>query len=216
LPTYPNTPSIEYKNVFYRESDTTNYLTIEINFRDGNGDLGLHKSFDAGEPYNAIWYYLKSGKKVDTKDTIANNYILYSDRNTPPYDTLPPYEFPYDCVNYIDDGSDIFYITKNPNYNNIFVNFYVKKNGEFVLFDWVLWNPPNCGESYHGRFPILNESGQNRPLEGSLKYEMAGVGFEVIFKFDTLKLEIQIQDRALNKSNIVETPEFVLRDITIN
>ncbi len=207
LPEYPVVPSIEYKSIFYRETDTTNLLIIEIDFRDGDGDLGLSKSVaDIRDPYNAIWYYLKNDGTL----------LTYADRNTPPYDSLPNYEYPYSCLNYSIEESDTFYITQNQDHFNIFINFYVKKNGEFTLFDWITWNPPNCGESYNGRFPILNESGQNRPLEGTLIYDMAGLGFEVIFKRDTLKLEIQIQDRALHRSNTVETPEFVLNNIKIN
>jgi len=209
LPEYPVTPSIEYKSVFYRETDTTNLLTIEIDFRDGDGDLGLNSKnpADVSEPYNAIWHFQKDDGSL----------LTYADRNTPPYDTfLPNYEYPYSCLNYSIEQPDTFYIESNPDHFNIFINFYVKKNGEFALFDWITWNPPNCGESYNGRFPILNESGQNRPLEGTLKYDMAGLGFEVIFKRDTLKLEIQIQDRALHRSNTVETPEFVINNIKIN
>ena len=192
--------------MFYQEVDTTNLLTVEIEFRDGDGDLGLSKSFDTGKPYNDIFYWLK------TDGTI----LTYADRNTPPYDTIPTYEFPYYCTNYSIEESDTFYITANPNHYNIFVDFYVKKNGQWNLYDWVTANPPQCGETYYGRFPILNESGATRPLEGTLKYKMAGLGFEAIFKRDTLKLEITIQDRALNKSNTVETPEFVIKDIKIN
>ena len=208
LPEYPVVPSIEYNSIYYRETDTTNLLTLEIDFRDGDGDLGLNSKdpADVREPYNAIWYYIKN-------DGVLVNY---ADRSTPAYDTLPPYEYPYTCLNYSIEDSDTLYIEQNSNHYNIFVKFYVKKNGEFTLFDWITWNPPNCGESYNGRFPILNESGQKRPLEGTLKYNMTGLGFEVIFKRDTLKLEIQIQDRALHKSNITETPEFVLNNIKIN
>lgn len=207
LPTYPNTPAIEYKSVFYQENDTTNLLTVEIDFRDGDGNLGLSKSFDTGEPYNDIYYYLKDD---------GSTLVTYADRSTPEYDTLPAYEFPYYCTNYSIDESDTFYITQNPNHFNIFVDFYVKKNGQWNLYDWATASPPQCGETYDGRFPILNESGAVRPLEGSLKYKMAGLGFELIFKRDTLKLEVTIQDRALNKSNTIETPEFVINDIKIN
>ncbi len=207
IPTYPNTPSIEYSSIYYQEGDTTNTLMVEIDFRDGDGDLGLSKSFDNREPYNDIWYY---------PNINGTSLVTYADRNTAEYDTLPPYEFPYYCTNYSIEESDTFYITQNPNHFNIFVDFYVKKNGQWNLYDWVTAFPPQCGESYNGRFPILNETGADRPLEGSLKYKMAGLGFELIFKRDTLKLEITIQDRALNKSNTVETPEFVIKDIKIN
>ncbi len=206
VPEYSNVPFIDYNNVFFKKGEITDSLTISIEFKDGDGNLGLDPDFDTRDPYNAIWYYLKNDGEL----------LKYADRNTPPYDTLPPYEFPYNCTNYSVEEPDTFYISQNINHYNMFVDFYVKKNGEFTFFDWETWNPPNCGENYNGRFPILNETGQERPLEGTLKYSMTGVAFEVIFKNDTLKLEIQIQDRALNKSNIIQTEEFVLKDITIN
>lgn len=207
LPTYPNTPSIEYNNVYFKKGELTDSLFVSVEFKDGDGDLGLHPDYDTREPYNAIWYYLKDG----------GGLITYADRNTSPYDTLlPPYEFPYFCSNYSIEEADTFFITQNLDHFNIFIDFYVKKNGEFTLYDWITANPPQCGETYNGRFPILNTSGQERPLEGTLKYGITGAGFEVIFKRDTLKLEIGIQDRALHKSNIVQTQEFVLRDITVN
>lgn len=208
LPEYPDTPSIEYKDVFFKKGELTDSLFVSVDFKDGNGDLGLHPDFDTRKPYNAIWYYLNYDGSGDL--------ITYADRNTPEYDTLPPYEFPYFCTNYSLEESDTFYITQNLDHFNIFVDFYIKKNGQFILYDWITANPPQCGETYNGRFPILNTSGQDRPLEGTLKYSLTGAGFEVIFKRDTIKLEISIQDRALNKSNVVQTQEFVLRDITIN
>ncbi len=206
LPEYSYVPAIEYNQVFFKKGELTDSLFINIDFKDGDGDLGLHPDFDTGEPYNAIYYWRKEDGKL----------LTYADRNTPEYDTLPLYEFPYSCTTYSLEEADTFWIEQNPNHFNIFVDFYVKKNGEWNLYDWITANPPQCGESYNGRFPILNTSGQKRPLEGSLKYAITGAGFEVIFKRDTLKLEISIQDRALQKSNFVQTQEFVLKDITIN
>lgn len=206
LPEYSNVPAIEYNQVFFKKGELTDSLFVNIDFRDGDGDLGLHPDFDTGEPYNAIYYWRKND----------GDLLTYADRNTPEYDTLPPYEFPYYCTTYSIEEADTFWIQQNPNHFNIYVDFYVRKNGEWTLYDWITANDPQCGESYNGRFPILNPNGQARPLEGTLKYAITGAGFEVIFKRDTLKLEIQIQDRGLRQSNIVETQEFVLRDITIN
>lgn len=206
LPTYPTTPSIDYNQLFFKKGELADTLFVKLKFRDGDGDLGLSPSFDTGIPYNAIWYEAKPDGSL----------LTYADRNTPPYDTIPPFEFPYYCTNYSIEDLDTFYISQNPNHFNIFVDFYVKKNGQWSLYDWITANPPQCGETYNGRFPILNSSGQKRPLEGTLEYGITGAAFEVIFKRDTLKLEVRIQDRALNKSNLIETPEFVLQDITVN
>jgi hypothetical protein len=44
-------------------------------------------------------------------------------------------------------------------------------------------------------------------------YAMVGSGFLNTFSVSTLKLEVQIKDRELNKSNIITTPEFTLNGI---
>lgn len=213
-------PSISFDNVYFKEGDnqlTSDTLFVSVNFKDGDGDLGLNDNFVA-PPYNDIWYFLKQDQTL----------LTYSDRNTQPYDTLlPPYEFPYTCYNYSieeleGDEIDTFYVEQNLDHYNIYVDFYVRKNGQYTYYDWQTAFPPECGESYYGRFPVLNRDSNNntsydeRPLEGKLTYEMVGARIKSIFKNDTIKLEVQIQDRALNKSNTVESFEFVLKDITIN
>ncbi len=108
---------------------------------------------------------------------------------------------------------DTFYYELNTFHNNITVDFLVKNNdGTFSEFDWasefcVSDNAP--GISFDGRFPVLAE--KSGPLEGELKYAMVSSGFLALFSVKTLKLRIQVYDRALNKSNIIETPEFTLR-----
>lgn len=234
VPEYPDTPSIEFDNVYFKQGDNQNVfdsLFVSIKFKDGDGDLGLNDAFST-DPYNATWYFLKNGTPVDINSGFnsgrpADDFITLSDRNTPPYDTLPTYEFPYFCYNYLIDtldnnDVDTFYVHPNLDHYNIFVDFYVRKNGQYYYYDWLTEFAPQCGESYYGRFPVLNRdendntSLKERPLEGTLAYRIVGVRILDIFKNDTLKLEIKIKDRALNESNTVETFEFVLKDITIN
>lgn len=108
---------------------------------------------------------------------------------------------------------DTFYYEVNTYYSNITVDFLVKQNnGTFEEFDWVTEfcvadNAP--GLSFDGRFPVLAE--KTGPLEGTLKYSMVSSGFLALFSVKTLKLRIQVYDRALNHSNVIETPEFTLR-----
>ena len=42
---------------------------------------------------------------------------------------------------------------------------------------------------------------------------MQNLGFVHLFQDKKMKLKIYIQDRALNRSNILETPEFYLSEI---
>ena len=42
---------------------------------------------------------------------------------------------------------------------------------------------------------------------------MLSLGWNSVFRNDTLKLEIKVKDRALNESNVVTTPDFTLSQI---
>lgn len=103
---------------------------------------------------------------------------------------------------------DTFYYQRNPNYANIEVEFLVKEGGEYVVFDW---EKEFCTISFNQRFPRLSE--KEGPLEGDLQYAMVTSGIRSIFSIKPMKLRIKIRDRALNTSNIVETPEFTLDKI---
>lgn len=103
---------------------------------------------------------------------------------------------------------DTFYYQRNPNYANIDVEFLVKEGGTYVVYDWL---KEYCTISFNQRFPVLSE--KEGPLEGDLEYAMVTSGIKSIFSIKTMKLRINIRDRALNTSNIVETPEFTLDKI---
>jgi len=113
---------------------------------------------------------------------------------------------------------DTFYFEPNPYHNNITVDFLVKEivgnNVVWKQFDWVEFN---CdlnglpGTSFDARFPVLTDN--SRTVEGTLKYAMKSTGFLALFSIKTLKLRVTIRDRALRKSNTIETPEFTLSEI---
>lgn len=219
-PTYDVIPEISFNNIVFSEGATeiaADTLILTINFKDGDGNLGLTKSTaDASAPYNDLWYLRYDDFYVDYDAEESINYVTYSDRTDPKYvDFLPPYEFPYFCQNYNIIDQDTFYVESNEYHHNIIVDYYVKKNGTYTKFDFETAFDPICGENFHGRFPLLNESLRDRPLEGTLKYKMESVGFKFLFRLDTLALEVYIYDRALNKSNVIRTPDFVLENITI-
>ena len=212
-PEFPIEPTIGYNNIEFKEGAFQDSLIIYISFQDGDGDLGLDP-IETQEPYNDVWYF-----NIGTSENPIP--LSYSDRFTPPFDTLPPYEFPYTCTNYTTSHGftqyegDTLYFQSNPDHFNIFVEYFVRKNGEWTEFDWALSFDPQCNDNFDGRFPLLGDDDSDTPLEGILRYGMVSGGFEALFRLDTLKLRLQIKDRALNNSNIIETPEFVLRDIKV-
>ena len=216
-PEFPSEPSISFNNIIFKQGllvTDPDSLILTLNFQDGNGDLGLRADgTDTDYPYHDLWVF----NNVNYPDD-PNRYVMLSDRNTPQYDTLPPYEFPYKCLNYTIIDTDTLYVQSNEYHNNIYVKFFTKKNGEYTEFIFLDLFAPECNPlTFDGRYPVLNEPDPNRdrPLEGNLKYKMESAGWELIFRQDTLKLDVYIYDRALNKSNIISTPDFVLKNITV-
>ena len=218
-------PSISYESLEFKKSDNSfnqDSLIITINFIDGDGNLGLTNDENnyPYHPYNAIidqefnWITLGSNNVTPPLYIYEPNgvYYLYSNEDNRPS---------YNCENYIIDTVnttnklDTFYIQKNENNKNIFIEFYKKENNEFVLIDWkrIFDEEYGCGIDFNSRFPPLNISNSSQLLSGKLRYGMVSYGFEMILKNDVFKLKIHIKDRELNTSNIIETPEVTLEEI---
>ena len=227
---YSIVPFIEYNKVLFRDiPNESDSLVILIDFQDGDGDLGLEKD-ERGSPFNdkAYFSYFPNERKVVkfyydtlTESQLAyyvDNLITYADRNIQDLDTLPAFKNPYSCINWeIIPDLDTVYYQKNKSHYNIHVDFLVQQtNGQYEEFDWEReFGYPNCGISYNGRFPILqNDISNSRPLEGTIRYGMTSAGFKALFGIKRMKLRIQIIDRALNESNIVDTPTFTIPEIT--
>lgn len=211
-PEFPIQPQIEFESVQYKEYGTgfdseLDSIILLIKFKDGDGDLGLDPS-ETSPPFNNKFYFIANG-----------DFITYETKRTnPDYDTLPAFVKPYNCINweeYKEDGvvKDTLYFQLNPDYYNITVEFLIKNaDGSFTEFDWQeAFNYPFCGGTFNGRFPILFKDKPGAPLEGTIRYGMGSIAFTAIFSIKTLKLRIQIKDRALNRSNIVESNEFTLQ-----
>lgn len=216
-PKYPIQPQIEFESIEFKEYGSgfdaeADSLILVISFKDGDGDLGLDPSEQGCVSetvcYNNKFYFRKSD----------GNLVTYTDKRTDPnFSSLPEFVKPFNCINWEvrndDNVIDTLYFEFNPDYYNITVDFLVKNpsTGSFEEFDWTKeFNYPLCGGTFDGRFPILFTDKPGSPLEGNLKYSMGSLGFKALFSIKTLKLRIQIKDRALNKSNIIETPEFTL------
>ena len=218
-------PSISYESLEFKKSDNSfnqDSLIITINFIDGDGNLGLSNDENnyPYHPYNAIidqefnWITLGSNNVTPPLYIYEPNgvYYLYSNEDNRPS---------YNCEDYIIDTVnttnklDTFYIQKNENNKNIFIEFYKKENNEFVLIDWkrIFDEEYGCGIDFNSRFPPLNISNSSQLLSGKLRYGMVSYGFEMILKNDIFKLKILIKDRELNTSNIIETPEVTLEEI---
>lgn len=86
---------------------------------------------------------------------------------------------------------------------NTFITYYEKVNGTFV--------PRELTFPFNYRIPVLNTSNRKKELNGELQITIAPTYYDPFSKRDTIKYSIYIQDRALNKSNIIETKEIVVK-----
>ena len=220
-PEFPPEPAITFVNVEFKEAtdppSARDTLALTIHFTDGDGDLGLAPEEDGDESlYRQRNYFFNE----ENGDTLQWNDPQVADI---------PYEFPYTCLNwelvlrgYTEvDGVrtpdfDTLYYEINDNHYNITVDFFYKPDGqaEWEELDWRLFREPSCGETFDGRFPILYEEEEaGFPLEGDMRYTMVSDGFLSLFGADSMRLEVEIKDRALNRSNKLVTPSFTLPNI---
>ncbi|NOS92857.1 MAG: hypothetical protein HOP30_13110 [Cyclobacteriaceae bacterium] len=240
-PTYPVVPQIEILNdeLYYGKSSTGDSLVVVLKFKDGDGDMGLSDDDQNTFKFGNRYYYDLGDNdfKLDYED--VNQALTYKIRRTNPtlninidplaitenFQPISNYDFvtPYNCTrwevirgsnNIVKDTVFVFY---NPNYYNIYIDFYTKNtDGSYTLFDpTIIFKYPNCSiAGYNGRFPILSKDlGKKSPLDGKITYALKGGAFEDQFGSKTMQLKITIQDRALNKSNVITTKDFTLASI---
>ncbi|UCS93635.1 hypothetical protein KZP23_00925 [Echinicola marina] len=196
---FPTVPEINFSNISYVEMDNgVDSLIIALRFKDAEGDLGLD-SRDINPPFHPF-EFLRDNQ---------GNLITYSNRPTdaPEYNPIDWAVRP--TVDNI-EIKDTLWVKQNPNYNNIFMQFFIKRNGNYEEFKW---SDPPYYTTVDGRFPEILSSDNPRAIEGTIQYAIQSSGWRPIFRNDTIRVNVQIQDRALNKSNIISTPDFTLNQI---
>ena len=90
--------------------------------------------------------------------------------------------------------------TGSPYYYNYIITYFEKQQGAFVPIDL---NPP-----FSYRIPVLNSEFPGKPIKGMISDTLPMNPFPL---FDTIKFEAYIYDRALHKSNVISTPEIILK-----
>lgn len=197
-PELPNTPSITFESVrFSTGQNGFDSLIVAIGFQDGNGDLGLMGS-ENDPPYQPL-NFPKNGQ---------DEFILFGDPEAPSEFHVCDFVTNFDVTG--DEVPDTVFIEINQNSFNIEIDFFLKRDGVYSEFDWRREFGQFSCITFDGRYPPLNSEEFDRPLAGSLSYSMISSGFLPLFGNDTLQLRIQIKDRALNTSNTVESPDFVV------
>ena len=96
----------------------------------------------------------------------------------------------------------------SPYYYNIIVEYYEKQNGVFVQVP--VTNPDGDTDiiNFNGRFPYLTPMGVHKAIKGIINDTLPVNN--PASDYDTIKFKVYIYDRALNKSNEIETPEIPL------
>ncbi|MFD2203503.1 hypothetical protein [Shivajiella indica] len=195
---FPTVPEIAFEDMRFVNTTGSDSLIVSINFKDNEGDLGLNPT-DIDPPFQPVNYIRDA----------SGNLITFGNR--PP--EAPPFN-PLDWViNPIVNNTvvrDTVWVEQNPDHNNIFIKFFIKRNGVFNEFRW---EDPPFYTTFNGRFPRLFNSTTGQPVEGTIQYSMLSFGWQSIFRNDTIRIDVHIQDRALNKSNIVSSPEVTLNQI---
>ena len=97
-------------------------------------------------------------------------------------DTLPPYN----------KNGDYYY--------NLVITYFEKQNGTYIKVET---EPP-----FSSRIPVLNPDNPGKAIKGMITDTIPLNPHPV---YDTILFEVFIYDRALNKSNVITTPEIILK-----
>lgn len=118
------------------------------------------------------------------KDSLGFLTIEFTDRDgdigLSQADTFPPYNI----------GSEFYY--------NFFITFFEKKDGNFVKIE----------QPYNSRIPDVNPEKIDKDLAGDITIEIDLKILSLVITQKTIKMSAFMYDRALNKSNEIETPEI--------
>ncbi len=108
----------------------------------------------------------------------------------------------------------------NPYYYNFYCTIYRRNKFTGVYERLVLpkFIDPVTGTEFetniHGRIPPLLDKERQNPIEGTIRYNIGGLFYDVIGinKKDSIRFEVFIYDRALNQSNVITTPAILVNE----
>lgn len=102
-------------------------------------------------------------------------------------DTLPPFHY----------GGAYYY--------NFFIYLHTKQQGVYVPVTF-----PDTSYNFHSRIPRIEFTGNSKAIKGEIEYTFDLLIMKPFLPSDTIMIETWIYDRALNKSNLVRTPDIVI------
>jgi hypothetical protein len=123
----------------------------------------------------------------------------------------PPDTIPAELVlsiTFTDGDGDIglYDDENNPPYDvNLFIELYKRVNNQHELIIF-----PDTTFNFNGRIPLLNEGEDENPIEGVIEYAFDYKLLRSFLLNDTIAFDVSIQDRALNRSNMIRTPDLIV------
>jgi hypothetical protein len=229
-PKYPVVPQIEILNneLYFGKSTSEGFdsIVVALRFKDGDGDIGLDDSFkDTVFSFEKLYFLYKPTEPNTLRyTTFEKSNVNYQFKKNNPQFNLPEFTPPFSCSNWqvkrnaSDQPLDTIYTKFNPDFYNVIIEYLIKQtDGTFKKYDVdEVFFYPFCGDRTlgGGRIPNLSKNvGSPTPLDGKIVWSIKSFGFDALFSIKILKLRIYIKDRALHKSNIVESKEFTLQSI---
>ena len=111
----------------------------------------------------------------------------------------------------LDKGDTLIPYNKDGDYYyNLLIKYYEKQYGVFIEVPILSWNSDSSyfdTLTFNSRFPVLTPESGNQAIKGVFNDTL--FIYNPLSEFDTIKFKAQIIDRALNKSNEIETQEII-------
>lgn len=82
---------------------------------------------------------------------------------------------------------------------NLYLNYYEYQNGAWVRLVNIDEETGDTINPFSYRIPVLETDGKDKTLEGEIEIDMPFIYFNPFSDFDSLRYEIELYDRALNK-----------------
>ena len=114
----------------------------------------------------------------------------------------------YITISYTDGDGDIGLTSEEtlpPYQYNFFIDIYENING--VQQKIIL---PDTSATFNSRIPVLTPEGVNKSIKGEIEMELELFIMIPFLDSDTISFELYIMDRALNKSNVIHSPDFII------
>jgi len=102
----------------------------------------------------------------------------------------------------LDDGDSLPPFDKTSiYYYNFFITYFEKQHGQFVEVQLPM--------PFHSRIPRLTSTSRNGAIKGEIEIEL--LTNNPFSAYDTIRFDAYIADRALHESNIISTPEIIVK-----